>query len=246
MGHLHAVRFSAVASVRSARTLLVLLAALSSRPAPAQSPILIHTVYAGGGSGSGTYSRDFVVLVNRSASPASLNGLHLQSASAAGNFASLPTNIFSLPDVTLQQGQFYLIECGPSGADGAALPPPDVSTTNLSITSFSGKVALTTTGTALGGGAPDDPIPLPDPRILDLVSYGVSNNAEGESPAGTGVPITDTQAVRRKLDGQGRVQDTDNNQADFVVITPTGMDAPFNSASPFATVPVALSGFAVE
>ena len=246
MVHFHAVRLGVVPTIRSTRTLLVFLAALLSGSAAAESAILIHSVYAGGFGGTGTYSRDYVVLVNRSTSPASLNGLHLQSASAVGTFASVPSNILSLPDVTLQPGQFYLIECGPGGSSGASVPQPDLTTTSLSLTNGSGKVALTNTATELGGGSDTSPIPLPDPRILDLVAYGVSNNAEGGAPAGNGEPIPDTQAIRRKQNALGHIQDTDNNHDDFELIIPTGINAPFNSSSPFATVPVALSGFALD
>ena len=142
--------------------------------------IVISQVYGGGGGSTGTYVNDYVELFNRSGSPVSLDGLALQYGSATGNFGSSATNIFALPAVTLQPGQHYLVQLGAAGTAGAAFPvTPDATTTNLSMSASSGKVALTNTTTALGCGADATPCTFPDARVIDEVPYGAAANAEG-------------------------------------------------------------------
>ncbi len=189
--------------------------------------IVISQVYGGGGGSTGTYLNDYIELFNISSVPQSLGGLALQYGSSTGQFGSSATNIFALPAVTLQPGQHFLVQVGPAGTMGAALPvTPDVITTNLTLSGTSGKVALTNTTTALGCGATATPCALPDPRIIDLVSYGASNNAEGGVSVNNNVAITSTQGVIRKNNG---CMDTDNNNNDFDVVT---NPVPRNLASP--------------
>lgn len=189
--------------------------------------IVISQVYGGGGGAAGTYMFDYVELFNLSNAPQSLNGLVLQYGSATGQFGSVATNIFALPNVTVAPGQHYLIQLGQAGAGGAALPvTPDVTTTNLSMAAAGGKVALTNTATALGCGATATPCALPDARIIDLAAYGTSNNAEGGASAGNGTALTSTQGAVRKSNG---CAETDNNNNDFDVVT---APVPRNLASP--------------
>lgn len=182
------------------------------------STIVLSQVYGGGGGASGTYLNDYVELKNISSSPQSLNGLSLMYGSATGQFGSSATNIFVLPNVTLQPGQYFLVQLSSPGTGGAALPvTPDASTTNLSMSGTNGKVALVTaafTGNTCGATA--TPCTLPNANIIDLVSYGVSNNAEGSAPTNGGASLTATQGNVRKGNG---CQDTDNNNADFDVVT---------------------------
>ncbi|HEX8289296.1 MAG TPA: FG-GAP-like repeat-containing protein [Pyrinomonadaceae bacterium] len=181
--------------------------------------IVISQVYGGGGSNNAgpTYKPDYVELFNRSNSPQSLNGSALQYGSSTGQFGSSATNIFALPDVTLQPGQYFLVQLGTVGTAGADLPvTPDAVTTNLSMSGTSGKVALTNTTTALGCGATATPCALPDPRIIDLVAYGEANNAEGGASVNNGTALTNTQGSVRKGNG---CTETDNNNNDFTVVT---------------------------
>lgn len=180
--------------------------------------IVISQVYGGGGSNTGTptYQADYIELFNLSSTAQSLNGLTLQYGSATGNFASTATNLLVLPNVTLQPGQYYLIQVGTAGTAGAPLPvTPDLVTTNLNLSGASGKVALTTSATPLGCGAAATPCTLPNPTIIDLVAYGAANNAEGGVSAGNGVALTNVQGVVRN----SSCIDTDNNNADFTVTT---------------------------
>ncbi|HSK71946.1 MAG TPA: lamin tail domain-containing protein [Pyrinomonadaceae bacterium] len=197
----------------------------------ASTTIVIAQVYGGGGSNNAanppTYKNDYVVLLNVSSTPQSLNGLVLQYGSATGNFGSTATNIFALPNVTLQPGQYFFVQLGTSGTAGADFPiTPDATTTNLSMSAASGKVALTNVTEPLGCGATATPCTLPDSRIIDLVAYGDANNAEGGAPANNGTALTSVQGVVRRNNG---CQDTDNNNNDFNVVT---NPVPLKTSSP--------------
>ncbi|MBX3293808.1 MAG: lamin tail domain-containing protein [Acidobacteria bacterium] len=180
--------------------------------------ITISQVYGGGGGATGVYNNDYVELRNISATAQSLNGLSLYYGSATGQFASTATNAFALPNVTLQPGQYFLVQTGGAGAGGVPVPNPDATTTNLSMSGASGKVALVVAANFPINtcGATATPCPLPDPNIIDLISYGVSNNGEGGTLANNGVALASTQGVIRKLGG---CRDTDNNNNDTYIVT---------------------------
>jgi hypothetical protein len=191
--------------------------------------LVISQVYGGGGanSGSATYTRDYVELKNISNTPQSLSGLSIYYGSATGQFASSAGNAFALPAVTLAPGQYFLVEVGSTGTVGAPLPvTADASSTTMNLSGASGKVALVNGLPQNTCGATATPCPLPNPQIIDLVSYGASNNAEGGAPANGGTALTSTQGVVRKNNG---CQDSDNNNADFDVVT---NPVPRNSSSP--------------
>ena len=192
--------------------------------------IVISQVYPGGGSGAAgvTYMKDYVEIKNISASPQPIAGLSLQYGSSTGNFGSVGTNIYSFTGSTiLAPGQYYLVElAAPGAAGGVIVPTPNESTTNLSMAAASGKVALTNTATALACGATATPCTLPHANIIDLVSWGASNNGEGGTTVNNGValPANTNGAVRKT----GGCTETDNNNADFdVVVNPV----PRNAAS---------------
>ena len=86
---------------------------LSAFPVLAVSPnIVISQVYGGGGNTGAPYTHDFIELFNRGAAAASLSGMTLQYASATGtgNFGASSTQLTDLPAVTLQPGQYYLVQ----------------------------------------------------------------------------------------------------------------------------------------
>jgi len=81
----------------------------------------------------------------------------------------------------------------------------------------SGKIALVTGGFVQNScGNTANPCSLPNVNIIDLVSYGASNNAEGGSPTNGGIALTNTKGSVRKNNGY---TDTDNNNFDFNVVT---------------------------
>jgi hypothetical protein len=87
--------------------------------------VVISQVYGGGGNSGAPYTHDFVELFNRGTTPVSLNGWSIQYASATGtgNFGASSTLITELPNVTLQPGQYFLVQQA-GGTVGAALPAP--------------------------------------------------------------------------------------------------------------------------
>jgi len=184
----------------------------------ASTTLVISQAYGGGGGATGTYQFDYVELKNISNSPQSLNGLQLMYGSSGGQFGSSAQNIFALPNVTLNPGQYFLVQLSAAGTGGSAFPvTPDATTTNLSMSGTNGKVALVTaafTGNTCGATA--TPCTLPNANIIDLVSWGTANNAEGNAPTNGGASLTATQGNVRK---GGGCTDTDNNNADFDIIT---------------------------
>ncbi len=192
--------------------------------------IVISQVYGGGGGSTGTYMFDYVELKNISGTPQSLNGLSLMYGSATGQFGGSATNVFALPTgVTLQPGQYYLVQLSSAGSGGAAFPvTPDAVTTNLSMSGSSGKVALTNGLAANSCGATATLCTLPNAQIIDLVAYGAASNAEGGAATNGDSALTSSQGSVRKSNG---CQDTDNNNNDFTIVTDP---VPRNSATTLA------------
>jgi predicted extracellular nuclease len=191
--------------------LATLLAGISASAFAAPGPVVISQVYGGGGNSGATHTNDFIELFNRSASPVSLNGWSVQYASATGNTWN---NITKIGDVTLQPGQYYLIQEGAGAGNGVALPTPDASGT-IAMAAGAGKVVLVNNGTQ-----------ITDPRgatVVDLVGFGSTASAyEGTGPTPT---LTNSTAALRNANG---CADTDDNKADFSAGTAT----PRTSASP--------------
>ncbi len=192
----------------------------------ASAQVVISQVYGGGGNTGAPYTHDFIELFNTGTAPVSLNGLSLQytSASGTGNFGASASQLTELPNVTLQPGQYFLVQQA-SGLNGAALPAPDFTDlTPINLSGTGGKVALVNGVTSLGcnGNAATTPCGSEaQARIIDLVGYGAANYFEG-----TAAPApSNTTAVVRKGDG---CTDTQNNGADFVAVAP----APRNTATP--------------
>jgi hypothetical protein len=196
--------------------------------------VVISQVYGGGGGTTGTYLYDYVELHNISSSAQLLTGFSLQYGSASGNFGSSASNIYAFPAGTsMPAGSYLLIQLSAAGTAGAALPvTADLVSSNLTMSGVSGKVVLANQATSLGCGATATTCTLPASAIIDLVSYGASNNAEGAVPVNNSVALTSTQGAVRKTNG---CQDTDNNNNDFDVVTapiPRNSASPINSCGP--------------
>ena len=186
--------------------------------APSASTTLVISQAYGGGGGTGTYLFDYVEIKNISSTNQALNGLTLMYGSATGQFMSSPTNGFALPDATIAPGKYYLVQTSSAGTSGANLPvTPDATTTNMSMSGTNGKVALVTSALVANTcGATATPCTLPQAGIIDLVSWGTANNAEGNSSTNGGASLTSTQGNVRKGNG---CTDTDNNNNDFDIVT---------------------------
>ena len=227
-------------------------------PIAGSTTLVLSQVDGGGGGSTGTYLNDYVEIKNVSNSVQSLNTLSLYYGAAIGNFASSASGAFALPNISLNSGQYYLVQLGAAGTSGAALPvTPDVTTTNLSMSATSGKVALVTSGLAINTcGAAATPCSTAQlALIVDWVAWGAAGNGtagngEGGTSVNNGSAITSSQGAVRKTGG---CTDTDNNNLDFDVITapvprhmattaapcstgtPTPTGTPTNTGTPTAT-----------
>ena len=172
--------------------------------------IVISQVYGGGGNTGSTYKNDFIELFNRSSSPVSINGWSVQYASSTGTTWQ-KTN---LTNITLQPGQYYLVQQAIGTGGTANLPTADAIGT-IPMSGTTGKVALVNNQTALSGSNPTT-------GVVDLIGFGAANYSETTpTPA-----LTNTTANFRASNG---CTDTDNNSTDFV----SGAPAPRNSATAF-------------
>ena len=177
--------------------------------------VVISQFFGGGGSSGAPYANDFVELFNRGNAPVSLNGWSVQYASSGGtNWLVTP-----LPNITLQPGQYFLIQYASNGSVGNALPTPDLvappvtsngSTFTPNLSSTTGKIALVNSTATL----PVSTCPA-DTSIVDLVGYGDSASCfEGAKTAN----LTVSSAGIRN---GGGCTDTDNNRLDFTITVPT-------------------------
>ncbi len=184
--------------------------------------IVISQFYGGGGIGNAQFTNDFVELFNRGSQPISLNGWSVQYASATGsNWLVTP-----LSNLTLQPGQYYLIQYASGGAAGSALPTPDLiappvtvgaNTFTPNLSSTTGKLALVN----LAAQLPASNCPLAEASIVDFVGYGASASCfeTNRTP--------DLNSLTAGIRISGGCIDTDDNNANFTIAAP----APRNSSS---------------
>jgi hypothetical protein len=189
---------------------LLMLAALflwstrTTRRAEAVSTsIVISQVYGGGGNSGATYKNDFIELFNRGGSPVSVNGWSVQYNSAGGTTAWQVTN---LTNVTIQPGQYYLVQEAQGTGGTTSLPTPDATGT-IAMSATAGKVALVNNTTALSGGCPTA-------GVVDVIGYG-STATCFETAVAPG--LSNTTADIRNSNG---CTDTDNNSSDFTAGSP--------------------------
>jgi predicted extracellular nuclease len=187
--------------------------------AAVSTDLVISQVYGGGGNAGAVYTHDFIEVFNRGSAPVALAGKSLQYTSSTGTglFGAATNLLTSLPAMTLQPGQYLLVQESTGGANGVGLPLQDViDSTPILMSANNGKVALVNSGAALGcngGSTPCSPAQLA--LIIDLVAYGDANFFEGAAAA-PGL----TSALADLRDDAGCAE-TDNNAADFTAATPT-------------------------
>lgn len=181
-------------------------------PSPDSSPhVVISQVFGGGGNAGAPFRNDFIEIFNAGHSPVNLSGWSVQYASAtASTWIATP-----LTSVTLNPGQYYLIQESSGGSNGASLPSPDATGT-IAMAAGSGKVVLIKNSTTLTGACPNDS------NIVDLVGYGSTANCfKGSAPAPT---PSNTNAILRAAAG---CTDTRNNVADFALGPPNPRNSNF-------------------
>jgi len=185
----------------------------SRADAPTASTTFVLSQVEGG---NGFYTNDWVEIKNVSGSTQSLNGLSLYYGSATGNFGA---GTFSLPNVSILPGQYYLVQLGSGGGPNPLPVTPDVSTTNIFMSGSSGKIGLVTAALPANTcGATATPCTgAQDMVVYGAAGNGATGNGEGGNPTvNNGVALTSTQGASRKLAG---CQDGDNNNNDFDVVT---------------------------
>lgn len=181
-----------------------------------QRHLVISQLHGAGGNGGAVVKNDFIELFNPTSASISLDGWSVQYASATSTTGAW--NVHMLPaGKTIEPGHYFLIAEG-GGANGVDLPTPDATGTLL-MGAAAGRVALVhgTTGLPVNMCA--------GTGLVDLVAYGVANCSEG---APTGVLSTTTTDQRK---GNG-CTDTDNNLADFSVVTITATSARNSATAP--------------
>jgi len=179
---------------------------LGPRPAEAVSvDIVISQVYGGGGNSGAVLKNDFIELFNLGAAAVNVNGWSVQYASTAGS-SWQKTDLAGW----IKPGRYYLVQEAQGAGGTVSLPTPHA-TGNIAMAAGAGKIVLlntntlTTTGTVCPSGA----------AVVDLVGYGTGSTCSETSPTAT---LSNATAAIRKSAG---AQDTDNNNADFAVGTPT-------------------------
>ena len=188
-----------------AATLMALLGAVCGH---AQAQVVISQVYGGGGNGGSTFTHDFMEIFNAGPSAQSLNGWSIQYTSSSGT-TWIVTN---LTNVTLQPGQYYLIQQAQGAGGTTPLPTPDATGT-VAMQGSNVKVALSNSTAALSGSCPSGG------AVQDLVTTGSANCP---NPAGA---MSAVNSASRNGNG---CTNTGNNTLDFT-IAPA---APRNTATP--------------
>jgi uncharacterized protein len=179
--------------------------------------VVISQVYGGGGNSGSVYTNDFIELFNAGSTPQDLTGWSVQYTSSSGTgWTATP-----LTSVTLQPGQYYLVQEAAGTGGTTPLPTPDASG-SLTMSGSSGKVLLAKSNTE-----PDGTACPTGTDIADLVGYGSAN-----CPTPTG-GLSSTNAAIRKMGG---CTNTGNNSSDFDIAAA----APRNTST--ATAQCASSG----
>ena len=161
--------------------------------------VVISTVYGGGGGGgSGPYSRDFVVLHNRTSASINLSGWSIQYAAAtSANWSANPLS------GSIAAGGYLLIGLATGGSGTSTFTPDlDITTSPLSLSGTNGKVALVMSTTALSG--------CPTTGFVDMFGYGTASCFEGTVSGA----LSQGNAATRNGSG---CTDTNVNSSDFTV-----------------------------
>ena len=224
---------------------IYLVALLLASGLSINAQVVISQVYGGGGNSGATYLNDFIELFNSGATAQSLNGWSVQYTSATGTTWTSKTD---LPNVTLQPGQYYLIQEAANAANGIALPTPDLNgvsaasttLTGIAMSVINGKVVLASSTVFVTGANPTDA------QIIDKVGYGATTTTvtgyEGTGPTGTA--LTSSTSATRNSAG---CTDTNNNAADFTTgsILPRNTATTLNVCGPLVTKQNAIAGLEI-
>jgi hypothetical protein len=181
--------------------------------------LVISQVYGGGGNASATYANDLIEIFNRGTTTIdfAVTPYSAQYAAATSNFSTNKTNITS---GTLLPGHYFLIQEASGGANGVALPTPDVFGGTINMSATAGKIALVLGTTSLTGSG----CPL-GATIVDFLGYGTTANCSETSP----IAVSGTNSNARSVIRTNSCVDTNNNSTDFS--NPTTAPVARNSAT---------------
>ena len=183
---------------------------------------MISQLYGGGGNAGATYQNDYVELYNRSTTAVDLAAGRCSTRRPLA-MPGMRTGSRSAERSAL--AEYYLVSLASGGANGAALPPANISG-QINMSGTSGKIALVNSFDGLVGNCP-----TADPHVMDFVGYGSADCREGVATAPA--PGNTTSIFRA---GNGSV-DTNNNGSDFA----TGVPAPRQTAPIVEIGPLVLS-----
>jgi len=179
--------------------------------------VVISQVYGGGGSATGTFNADYVELHNNTLAAQDISGCKIMYGSSTGNLGTSSGAIFTFPSGSVIPSGGYLLVATTAGTGLAPIPVSADYTFTLTMSGTNGKVVFGSSSllanTTLSG--------QPAGTVFDFVGYGTANESE-TAPVGV---LSATTAAFRNNNG---CDDTDNNLADFTILTPD----PKNSATP--------------
>jgi len=204
--------------MRKATLVLLALGLVVATTALASNAVRISQVYPNGGyDAANGYKCDYVELFNYSHSPVDIGGWSVQYKSSSGNFAhSGTTHRYALIPAgkVIPPCGYFLVTGYCSATTGLDLPTSDApnpgpgntlnmgGSGNVQVALFSDQVLNRTCAEAKAS-----------PNLVDLVGYGATSDCfEGASTANGGNLLVH---VRK----QGGMQDTDNNLADFTIVS---------------------------
>ncbi|MCD9856019.1 lamin tail domain-containing protein [Epilithonimonas sp. JDS] len=190
------------------------LVGLVSTFALSNAQIVINEIYTGGGLLTAVLANDFIELKNIGSTTQTLTGATIQYGPLSGQF----TQYHTLPSITLNAGQTYLIQQASDGLGGINLLNPNlivnvvlnldgsgpVVGVGLQLGLTSGKVALASNNTRVTGPTASN--------VIDFVGYGLADQYEG---TGAAPSPTFLNSIAR-ISG-----DTNRNNVDFTAAFPT-------------------------
>jgi hypothetical protein len=181
--------------------------------------VVIAAVYAGGGTASSTFKRDFVVLFNRTKSDITLTDGTLQYAAPLDEFGATADKIFQLGG-TIKAGSYVLVALQPNqggqGTNDVPVAAGDIAATTsggFDLDPTGGKLALVIGSDKAGCGTSVARC-TSVASVVDYVGWGTVADYEG---AGSVAALSATKAAVRKGNG---CTDANSNGADFEVVDP--------------------------
>ncbi|MBV8327917.1 lamin tail domain-containing protein [Chryseobacterium sp.] len=170
--------------------------------------IVINEIYGGNENSGAILKNNYIILKNIGSAPVSLSGATIQYAPAVGAF----TQYHTLPDITLNPEQTYLIQEAAITGSSVELPTPDFIATKvinfdgslnkssgIRISGVSGKIALANNNIQVPGPSSSN--------LLDFVGYGSNaDQFKGDGPAPSPTPTTGIVRI---------AGNNENNMADF-------------------------------